>query len=159
MKTTEQINQLFSGVEVNFGTKASNPDIQTLAKAVLVVNMLKSASVPLHSIAIRKQTGSDNHNIWIKFPNRMELGVRSNEDNRNNDYTNLIAFGSEEGCKKDGTQLAADILKEIGYSIVEPKTDGKKEVKGHVSFDYTNSPKSMRTLLDLVTALDLSDEI
>jgi hypothetical protein len=159
MKTTEQINQLFGGVEVKFGKNATNPDLQTVAKAVLVVNMLKSVSVPIHSIVIRKPTGGDSHNIWIKFPNKMELGVRSNEDNRNHDYTNRISFGSQNGCKKKATQLAADILKvEMNYSIEEPKTDGKKETKGIVIFDYTNSTKSMRKLLDLVTALELAED-
>jgi hypothetical protein len=146
---------LFGGVEVKIKAGSREPHLETVSKAVSVINMLKSASVEVLLVEIECRTYD---NIWIKFPNRTELLVRSNETDRQKDYSNLIGFGSEIGCNKKATQLASDILKDIKYNVDEPKI-GVKERKGYVPFDYINSMDTMRTLLDLVTSLNLAAEV
>ena len=162
MELSSNVSALFGGVRVTTNSEGASrqvrPNVETVAAAAQVTNMLLSVGEEVECVALNVTRGENGKtDAWIHFPNGMELTVRESKEGRRKDYSVLLGFGSQHGTNKEATMNAAQILQDSGYEVIWPG-NGTKELKGYVRYNYTNSRGSMSTLLDVTTALELAAE-
>jgi hypothetical protein len=154
MKVSKHVSDLFGGVKVYVIGETNRPDLTALSKAVKLKNMLDSLAIEVLAVTI---VSNEHTNIWITFPNGMELAVRSHEENRRKTYNNILGFGSKNGWKHEATKVASNLLEKEPYFDHSPVIK-QTEQKGGVVFDYTISTKNIKILLAVVTALEKAEE-